>query len=101
MLICYVSQDRINLVTVEGEHLFFQSFDGPYIPTLRLLHKCSPMLMHLYALYSLLDPDMMTKVQVDTGAIKFILGGADVMCPGLTSAGGNLPDGLLQGTPVV
>lgn len=47
------------------------------------------------------DPDMLTKVQVDTGATKYILGGADVMCPGLTSAGGNLPDGLLQGRPVV
>lgn len=50
---------------------------------------------------SVIDPDMIIKVQVDTGAIKFILGGADVMCPGLTSAGGNLPDGLAEGTPVV
>lgn len=47
------------------------------------------------------DPDMLTKVQVDTGATKYILGGADVMCPGLTSAGGNLPDDLLVGRPVV
>lgn len=44
---------------------------------------------------------MLAQVQVDMGAIKFILGGADVMCPGLTSPGGRLPDGLLVGTPVV
>ena len=30
-------------------------------------------------------------MQVDRGAIKFVLSGADVMCPGLTSPGGELP----------
>jgi PUA domain protein len=30
--------------------------------------------------------------QVDKGAIKFILSGANIMCPGLTSAGANLID---------
>ena len=37
-----------------------------------------------------LDPIMMKKMQCDKGAIKFVLGGANVMCPGLTSAGGKI-----------
>lgn len=31
-------------------------------------------------------------MRVDRGAIKFILGGANIMCPGLTSKGAQLPD---------
>jgi PUA domain protein len=30
--------------------------------------------------------------QVDKGAIKFVLSGANVMCPGLTSPGGKLTE---------
>lgn len=48
-----------------------------------------------------LDPMLLPQVQVDSGAIKFIIGGADVMCPGLTSSMGFLPDGLQIGTVVV
>lgn len=44
---------------------------------------------------------MMQKVQVDSGAIKFILSGADIMCPGLTSAGGRISPELEKGTIVV
>lgn len=44
---------------------------------------------------------MMKSVQVDKGAIKFVLQGANVMCRGLTSPGGRLPDGLEKGEPVV
>jgi predicted RNA-binding protein (TIGR00451 family) len=47
------------------------------------------------------DPYLLPQVQVDSGAIRFILGGADVMCPGLTSVGGRLPDNLLAGSVVV
>ena len=42
-------------------------------------------------------------VRVDRGAIRFLLAGAHMMCPGLTSAGGYLPpaDGALAAnTPV-
>ena len=46
-------------------------------------------------------PDMLPKVQVDAGAIKFILSGADIMCPGLTSAGGRISADLAQGAVVV
>lgn len=43
---------------------------------------------------------------MDRGAIKFLLSGANVMSPGLTSAGGHLPEAsqgekpLEKGTPV-
>lgn len=43
----------------------------------------------------------MKQVRADKGAIPFVLSGANVMCPGLTSAGGDLPEGLEAGTPVV
>lgn len=33
-----------------------------------------------------------TSVTVDKGAIPFILGGANIMCPGLTNPGGKMPD---------
>lgn len=46
------------------------------------------------------DPDMMHKVQVDRGAIKFVLSGANIMCPGLTSPGGKIDEELEANTPV-
>ena len=33
---------------------------------------------------------MMKKLRVDTGAIKFVLAGANIMCPGLTSEGATM-----------
>ncbi len=42
-------------------------------------------------------------VKVDRGAIRFLLAGAHMMCPGMTSAGGHLPppeQELKAGTPV-
>mmetsp|Transcript_9482 Transcript_9482/g.28621 ORF Transcript_9482/g.28621 Transcript_9482/m.28621 type:complete len:184 (-) Transcript_9482:51-602(-) len=69
-------QNHINIVTVNGEEpLFFNERDGPYAPTIRLLHKY---------------PFLLPKLQVDKGAIKFLLKGADVMCPGLTSPGARM-----------
>jgi len=43
----------------------------------------------------------MTTVQVDRGAIKFVLSGANIMCPGMTSKGGKLEQDFKTGTPVV
>lgn len=43
---------------------------------------------------------MMPSVQVDRGAIKFVLSGANIMSPGLTSAGGMLPDPSKGETPL-
>ncbi|KAL5249773.1 hypothetical protein ACHWQZ_G018551 [Mnemiopsis leidyi] len=51
-------------------------------------------LLHMY-------PNMLPKVQVDKGAIKFVLSGAHIMCPGLTSPGADLPEECLPtDTPV-
>lgn len=58
-----------------GEPLFFKQRDGQFIPVLRLLHKYPFILPH---------------EQVDKGAIKFVLSGANIMAPGLTSPGGKM-----------
>ncbi|KAJ1786346.1 translation machinery-associated protein 20 [Coemansia sp. RSA 2399] len=70
-------KDHITLFTVDNEILFFQHFSDPVTPTLKLLHQY---------------PDILPKVQVDRGAIKFVLSGANIMCPGLTSPGAKLPE---------
>jgi PUA domain protein len=84
-LIVVKCQNHLNLVVVNNIPLFFNIRDGPYMPTLRLLHQY---------------PDIMKKVQVDRGAIKFVLSGANIMCPGLTSKGGFLEDGIQADGPV-
>lgn len=38
---------------------------------------------------------------MDRGAIRFVLGGAQIMCPGLTSPGGRMEEELPAETPVV
>lgn len=51
----------------------------------------------------LADPFILAHVRIDRGAIRFLLAGAHMMCPGLTSAGGWLPPAdaaLPAGTPV-
>ncbi|PCH38324.1 hypothetical protein WOLCODRAFT_96913 [Wolfiporia cocos MD-104 SS10] len=81
-------RDHISIYTFHGEPLFFQHFDGPFYPTLRLLHKY---------------PFLLPMVRIDRGAIRFLLAGAHMMCPGLTSAGGYLPPAdaaMPAGTPV-
>ena len=34
------SQEHVTLVIIDKEPLFFNHRDGPYMPTLRLLHRC-------------------------------------------------------------
>ena len=70
-------REHIQIILLKNLPIFFQHYDGPYIPTLHLLHQY---------------PVLLPTVQVDRGAIKFLLSGANVMAPGLTSAGGRLPD---------
>ncbi|GLE09193.1 hypothetical protein PINS_up020784 [Pythium insidiosum] len=77
--------DHVQIVLHEGEPLFFCQRDGPFMPTLRVLHKV---------------PHIMKWVRADKGAIPFVLSGANVMCPGLTSKGGEIPEDLPAGTPV-
>ncbi|KAH0478073.1 MAG: hypothetical protein KVP17_002116 [Porospora cf. gigantea B] len=69
-------RNNANLLVVNDEPKFFQDTadkSAPWVPTLRVLH---------------MYPSLVTRVQVDQGAIKFVLRGANVMCQGLTSAGG-------------
>ncbi|KAI5803356.1 PUA-like domain-containing protein [Peziza echinospora] len=68
--------DRLSLYAIGHEILFFQHFDDTIFPHLKLVHKF---------------PECFPKLQVDRGAIRFILDGAQLMCPGLTSPGARLP----------
>jgi len=43
---------------------------------------------------------MMPRLRCDRGAIKFVLSGANIMCPGLTSPGATIHDEVEEGTPV-
>ena len=50
-----------------------------------------------------LVPSILPALQVDRGAIRFLLSGAHMMCPGFTSKGGRLPpaeEALPAGTVV-
>jgi len=80
------AEDNVQLLLVGGEILFFQDKGiGPWMPTLRLLHKY---------------PSMMKRMRVDKGAIRFVLGGANIMCPGFTSKGGEMLEPVEEGEPV-
>ncbi|ORY89147.1 PUA-like domain-containing protein [Leucosporidium creatinivorum] len=81
-------KDALTILALHGEPLFFQHFEGPYYPTLKILHKY---------------PALLPRVGVDRGAIKFVLAGANIMCPGLTSPTAYLPPtsaNIPSGTPV-
>lgn len=75
LIVCKCKDSIQVLVDPNGEFIFFQCRAGPYIPTLRLLHRY---------------PDILPKFRVDRGAIRFVLSGANIMAPGLTSAGGHM-----------
>ncbi|KAL2789022.1 P-loop containing nucleoside triphosphate hydrolase protein [Aspergillus keveii] len=80
--------EKITLYTIDSTPLFYQPQDGPPIPHLKLLHAF---------------PNMLPSIQIDRGAIRFVLSGATLMAPGLTSPGGRLPDAdsaLEKGTVV-
>jgi len=57
------------LVNSSGRLLFFRHREGPWCPTLKLLQQY---------------PFLLPIQRVDKGAIKFVLSGANIMCPGLT-----------------
>ncbi|ORZ23208.1 PUA-like domain-containing protein [Absidia repens] len=84
-IILIKGHEHISFLSVNGEILFFQHFDGPYFPTLILLHKY---------------PEILPRIQVDRGAIKFVLSGANIMCPGLTSKGARMDTDLPEGAVV-
>ncbi|KAB8068971.1 hypothetical protein BDV29DRAFT_161884 [Aspergillus leporis] len=68
--------ERTTLYTIDNTPLFYQPLDGPPIPHLKLVHAY---------------PSALRTVQIDRGAIRFVLSGAALMAPGLTSPGGRLP----------
>ncbi|KAI5780434.1 PUA-like domain-containing protein [Geopyxis carbonaria] len=68
--------DRLALYSLNGAVLFWQHFDDALIPHLRIVH---------------MYPDCFPSIQVDRGAIRFVMAGAQLMCPGLTSPGARLP----------
>eukprot|EP00906_Rhabdomonas_costata_P023392 RCo033662 len=70
-------QNHISLVVNRNRILFFQDREGPYLPVLRLLHEY---------------PFLLPRLQIDIGGCKYVIGGANVMCPGLTSPGARMPE---------
>jgi PUA domain protein len=90
--------DRVSLYTLQSTPLFFQHMDDAILPHLAIVHRY---------------PNCFPRLRIDRGAIRFVLSGATLMAPGLTSPGGRLPgnpddgeekygkDELEAGTPVV
>ncbi|KAL8936229.1 MAG: hypothetical protein Q9216_005044 [Gyalolechia sp. 2 TL-2023] len=74
--------DRVTLYAHDTSPLFFQHMDDPLIPHLRVVHQF---------------PQCFPRIRIDRGAIRFVLSGATLMAPGLTSAGGRLPSGDTSG----
>ncbi|KAI0485010.1 PUA domain-containing protein [Xylariaceae sp. FL0804] len=83
--------DRVTLYVLDAAPLFFQYDNNvaaggaaTLLPHLRLVHRF---------------PQAFPSVRIDRGAIRFVLSGATLMAPGLTSAGGRLPSGAFAGEP--
>ncbi|KAL8847696.1 MAG: hypothetical protein Q9221_007257 [Calogaya cf. arnoldii] len=70
--------DRVTLYALDSHPLFYQHMDDPITPHLRIVHQF---------------PHAFSRVRIDRGAIRFVLSGATLMAPGLTSEGGRLPNG--------
>lgn len=68
--------DRVSLYCLHNTALFWQHMDDPIMPHLRLIHQY---------------PWAFARIRIDRGAIRFVLSGATLMVPGLTSPGGRLP----------
>jgi malignant T-cell-amplified sequence len=68
--------NHIVLITVNSIILFIQSSEC-IIPHLKILHQY---------------PYLLKRMQVDKGAIKHVISGANIMCKGLTSPGGIILD---------
>ena len=79
--------DHINVLIsgVTKQPLFFSQRDGPWYPSLRLLHLLG---------------NFMPILGVDAGAVRFVMSGANIMCPGITNEGGAIPEDLPVDTPV-
>ena len=71
------SHNHIQILYLKDVPLCFCQRDGPWFLTLRLVHRY---------------PQAIPRLRTDTGAIKFVLSGANIMCPGLTSPGATIHD---------
>lgn len=69
--------DRASLYVIDGEPLFFEVDKSILLPHLKLVHRF---------------PQAFPTIRIDRGAIRFVLSGATLMAPGLTSPGGRLPE---------
>ncbi|KAK3687454.1 hypothetical protein B0T22DRAFT_439086 [Podospora appendiculata] len=75
--------DRVMLYVMEGQPLFFEPDKAKVLlPHLRLVHRF---------------PQAFPTIRIDRGAIRFVLSGATLMAPGLTSPGGRLPKPVVGG----
>ena len=72
------SPDRVTLYLIGPTPLFYQHMTDALLPHLRLVHRF---------------PSCFPSIRIDRGAIRFVLSGATLMAPGLTSTGGRLPSG--------
>ncbi|TVY25795.1 Translation machinery-associated protein, partial [Lachnellula hyalina] len=72
------SPDRVTLYLIGSTPLFYQHMTDALLPHLRLVHRF---------------PAAFPSIRIDRGAIRFVLSGATLMAPGLTSTGGRLPSG--------
>ncbi|KAK5137401.1 hypothetical protein LTR08_008979 [Meristemomyces frigidus] len=68
--------DRVSLYCLASTPLFWQHMDDAIMPHLQVVHKY---------------PWAFSRIRIDRGAIRFVLSGATLMVPGLTSPGGRLP----------
>ncbi|KAL4511625.1 hypothetical protein ABPG72_012470 [Tetrahymena utriculariae] len=83
----HTPEHKWELFWVEKFPIFFKNDkeDDELFPTLRLLH---------------MYPDMLLKCQTDSGAIKFILNGSNVMAKGLQTPGSYVEEGVEYGKVV-
>lgn len=80
--------EHVQLLVVNKEPIFFQHRDGPWFPTLRLVHKYPTTFAA-------------STWQTDAGAIKFVLGGANIMAPGFSHGDGLVENDIPLDAPVV
>jgi len=71
--------DTFNVILIDGKLLLF-STDGEYFPTVRGAIELG-LAKHI--------------VVVDAGAVRFVVNGADIMCPGIVSADSDIKEGDL------
>jgi len=71
--------DNFNVILIDGKLLLF-SIDGEYFPTVRGALELG-LAKHV--------------VIVDTGAVRFVVNGADIMCPGIMTADTDIKEGDL------